>query len=352
MAGAVRPKMSRNRSDCDDDVSSSPFTWHPFLEITEARTAAREPARPDEEELVLIALLYALCLLILSHSAGIGPEASTDAEATGPRPTTITTAAAAGAAPRSASAGTASSSEATDPIPRIRITVLYDNHAFAPGLRSDWGFACLVEGWEKTVLFDTGRSGDILLKNMEALGVDPDDIDAVVLSHAHEDHTGGLPAILARKGDIAVYYPVSFSQGFARSAREAGATPIPVDAPCSLCPGLTVTAPLGTSTTEIGLVVDTAEGAALITGCAHPGIATMAKAAAELTDGSVLAVLGGFHLTHHSASQVETIIDELKQMGVSRCGPTHCTGDKATAQMKEAFGAGFIPIGVGATVEF
>ncbi len=148
-----------------------------------------------------------------------------------------------------------------------------------------------------------------------------------------------------------MYYPASFPEGFAREAREAGATPIPVEAPCAVCRHVTVTAPLGGSTEESGLVVDTAEGPVLITGCAHPGIATMTRAAAELGDGSVNAVLGGFHLTSRSVAQVAAVIDDLEQLGVRRCGPAHCTGAAATAQMMKAFGEGFIHMGVGAVVE-
>jgi 7,8-dihydropterin-6-yl-methyl-4-(beta-D-ribofuranosyl)aminobenzene 5'-phosphate synthase len=221
-----------------------------------------------------------------------------------------------------------------------------------PTLQSDWGFACLVSGPEKTVLFDTGSNPDILLSNMRALSIDPQHVDAVVLSHAHQDHTGGLFAILARKSDIGVYCPASFSEGFTDRVREVGATLIPVRAASTICPGLTVTAPMGSSPEEIGLVIDSAEGPVLLTGCAHPGVATMAQTAATLGHGSLYAVLGGFHLSSRSAAEVSAIIEDLKRLGVRRCGPAHCTGEAATAQMSRAFGNGFIAMGVGAVVEF
>jgi len=295
---------------------------------------------------VLIAVAYAFCLLMVSHLVGVVPASVAAGTADGAPITSTTPAVTGSTAPHAAS------EPAPDAAPPIRITVLYDNQSLRADLRSDWGFACLVEGGEKTVLFDTGSKPDILLGNMHALGVDPEDVDVVVLSHSHQDHTGGLSAILARHGDIAVYYPASFSEGFVRAVREAGATPIPVEAPSSVCPGLTATAPLGDSTEEIGLVVATAEGPVLITGCAHPGIATMARAAAQLGDGSLHAVLGGFHLTSRSTAQVEAIIGDLERLGVRRCGPAHCTGAAATAQMKKAFGDGFIRMGVGAVIEF
>jgi len=288
---------------------------------------------------VPIAWLYALCLLIVSHIFGIDP-ASVGSGPNDIAPTTATTQA---------------TGERADPgtLPTIRITVVYDNRSLRPDLHSDWGFACLVEGREKTVLFDTGSKSDILLENMEALGLGPGEIDTIVLSHAHQDHIGGLPAILARNAEVDVYYPAtSLSDTFVHSAEQAGATMIPVATSLTLCPGLTVTAPLGSDPQEIGLVLDTAEGGVLVTGCAHPGIANMAKAAAQLGDGSLHAVLGGFHLTSRSSAQVKTIIEDLERLGVRRCGPAHCTGAEATTQMEKAFGSGFIPMGVGAVVEF
>ena len=245
--------------------------------------------------------------------------------------------------------------------PQVLVTVLYDNHALRTDLRGDHGFACLVEGLGQTVLFDTGASGEILLANMEALGVDPRDIDAVVLSHAHSDHTGGLSALLAVDSGVVVYYPGALPPDLVRSVQAAGAVAVPVEAATSICPGLTMTAPLGGSVAESGLVIDSETGrtpeaapggAVLITGCAHPGVVAMAQAAADLSGGSLYAILGGFHLANASGAQVETIIAALERLGVQRCGPAHCTGDAATALMCRAFGAGFVDMGVGAVIRF
>lgn len=77
-------------------------------------------------------------------------------------------------------------------------------------------FSCLIEGLDKTILFDTGGNGDILLANMQRLGLDPEDVDAVVLSHIDADHTGGLGAFLARNPDVTVYMPESLPASFQR----------------------------------------------------------------------------------------------------------------------------------------
>ena len=92
----------------------------------------------------------------------------------------------------------------------LTVTIIYDNRVGAEGLKSAWGFACLVEGLEKTILFDTGGDGPTLLGNMAELGIKPRDVDVVVLSHAHWDHTGGLAAFLDVHSAVKVYLLESF----------------------------------------------------------------------------------------------------------------------------------------------
>jgi 7,8-dihydropterin-6-yl-methyl-4-(beta-D-ribofuranosyl)aminobenzene 5'-phosphate synthase len=74
----------------------------------------------------------------------------------------------------------------------ISITIVYDNNPYKKGLETAWGFSCIVRGTEKTILFDTGGDGSLLIRNMKALGIDPKEIDLIFLSHIHRDHVGGL----------------------------------------------------------------------------------------------------------------------------------------------------------------
>ena len=94
------------------------------------------------------------------------------------------------------------------------LTILYDNYRVEAALMTGWGFACLIKGLGKTILFDTGDSSPSLLHNMSALGVAPAQIDAVVLSHFHRDHCGGLSGFLENNSDVAVYLPDSFPGRF------------------------------------------------------------------------------------------------------------------------------------------
>jgi 7,8-dihydropterin-6-yl-methyl-4-(beta-D-ribofuranosyl)aminobenzene 5'-phosphate synthase len=61
-------------------------------------------------------------------------------------------------------------------VKKLRITVVYDNNPYKEGLTTSWGFACVIKGAEKTILFDTGGDSAVLLKNMKQLGIDPKEI--------------------------------------------------------------------------------------------------------------------------------------------------------------------------------
>ena len=85
-----------------------------------------------------------------------------------------------------------SGNNSTTPVSSLSISVVYDNNTYKEGLSEAWGFSCVLKGAEKTILFDTGEDGSILLSNMEKLGIHTKEIDLIVLSHFHDDHVGGL----------------------------------------------------------------------------------------------------------------------------------------------------------------
>ena len=78
----------------------------------------------------------------------------------------------------------------------MKLTIVYDNNAFDPRLKTAWGFSALVEYDGHTLLFDTGGDAPTLLENMDILEIDPAQIEKVVISHDHGDHTGGLEGLL------------------------------------------------------------------------------------------------------------------------------------------------------------
>ncbi|MGQ9851892.1 MAG: MBL fold metallo-hydrolase [Candidatus Oleimicrobiaceae bacterium] len=188
------------------------------------------------------------------------------------------------------------------------VTVVYDNNAYDPQLQTAWGFGCVIERDETTILFDTGGDGAILLSNMATLGIDPTDIDIAVLSHIHGDHTGGLGDLLATMGvRPTVYVPESFPTSFKRQI-QAITTLQKVSGPQEIRPGIYTTGQMGSGILEQALVVETPQGLVVITSCAHPGIVEMVRRAGQISKNGVYLVLGGFHLGGASRNHIAGII--------------------------------------------
>ena len=228
----------------------------------------------------------------------------------------------------------------------MNLTVVYDNNAYDPRLTTSWGFGCLITYGRHTILFDTGGDGKILTSNMQKLGLDPRAIDTVVLSHIHGDHTGGLESILAAGGRPTVYVPRSFPDSF-KTQVSALVEVREVSGPEEICAGVYTTGELGSGIREQALAVETAKGLIVITGCAHPGVDNMLRAAQGIRGDDVYLVLGGYHLGGASKSKIEGIIAALREMGVCKVAPCHCTGKQATAMFAERYGDDFIRCGVG-----
>jgi len=233
----------------------------------------------------------------------------------------------------------------------LRIFVLYDNTAHHPDCHADWGFSCLIEGTEKTILFDTGARGEILNANARALHVDLSRIDAIVISHPHLDHSGGLLTVLRTKTGLPVLVPFGSPSSLSETARSAGASIVTLEAPAPLGRDALVTGPAGGRIPEQALVIRRSQGIVVVAGCSHPGIVSIVEKAKELTGEKVLAVLGGFHLMSHTRQQVDGIVARFRALGVQRVGACHCTGEEAIDAFRKAYGTAFIEMGAGRLVE-
>lgn len=232
------------------------------------------------------------------------------------------------------------------------MVILYDNNRFDPNLKLAWGFSCLIRGAEKTILFDTGGDGPTLLGNMAKLRVDPAEVDVVVLSHIHGDHTGGLVAFLGKNSRVIVYLPGSFPLGFKRLIMDTGGHLEVVTKGCELFPCIFTTGELGGGLQEQALAVKTTEGLVVVTGCAHPGISNIVQKAIEATgEDEVYLAVGGFHLGSASLSRLQSIAGELRRLSVKKVAPCHCSGDNARELFRNIFDGDFIEAGVGTKIE-
>jgi 7,8-dihydropterin-6-yl-methyl-4-(beta-D-ribofuranosyl)aminobenzene 5'-phosphate synthase len=229
----------------------------------------------------------------------------------------------------------------------LTFTILYDNYTFNYDLESDWGFSCLIEGLDKTILFDTGTKGKVLLSNMKKMGKDPAKVDIVILSHIHQDHTGGMADFLDMNHDVQVFLPVSFPVEFKNMIRKKGAGIKEVSGPMEIMEGVKSTGEMGTAIIEQSLIIQTTKGNVIVTGCAHPWIADIVNKSAEISGRDIFLVMGGFHLLRTSENKVLEIIKEFKDMNIKYAGPTHCSGDRTIEIFKEQYGKNFITLGVG-----
>jgi len=232
------------------------------------------------------------------------------------------------------------------PTEALTITIIYDNNGFDQRLKSAWGFSALVEYHDHTLLFDTGDDGPTLLENMRILGIEPTQIESVMLSHGHADHTGGLGGLLEYGARPTVYVPPSFSSVFKKQVSEKTET-IEVTPGLSIAAGLFTTGEIGRSIPEQALIIQTEQGLVIVTGCAHPGIVEIVEQAQALLDGQVRLVLGGFHLGGKRGAEIDAIMMDFRRLEVQQVAPCHCTGDQAIAMFAAEYGEDFIQAGVG-----
>jgi len=217
----------------------------------------------------------------------------------------------------------------------MKITIIYDNETSRKDLIPDWGFACLVEAHGRTILFDTGAKGAILLENMKKLDIEPSSVGDVFISHAHWDHTGGLSDFLKENSNVRLYIPSSYSIP-PGSAREV----IVVKEPTKICEGVFSTGELqGSEQSPYGneieqsLVVNTDMGQVVIAGCSHPGVRMILEAAS--IHGKIHALIGGLHG-----------FNEFKRLkGIPVICATHCTQFKT--EIKSMYPDEYIEGGAG-----
>ncbi|MHC4334039.1 MAG: MBL fold metallo-hydrolase [Planctomycetota bacterium] len=232
---------------------------------------------------------------------------------------------------------------------KLTITVVYDSESSREGMEVGWGFSAVISGAQKTILFDTGRDASVL-DNMQKLAIEPGSIDVVVLSHIHADHTGGLDAFLEKNQRVVVYLPEVLPAEFKKRVAGQGARIVEVKGPIEICENVRSTGVLGRWVKEQGLVIRTEAGAVLLTGCAHPGEATMVAAAKRSGGEDLLLVMGGFHLEWSTRKKIEKVISQFKKLGVRHVAPAHCSGERARALFERHFGRACIKIGAGRVI--
>ena len=212
----------------------------------------------------------------------------------------------------------------------MKITIVYDNCSVLSDLRTGWGFSCLIESDHgPPILFDTGAQGADLLHNMRSLGIEPTQIGVIVISHGHGDHTGGLSDVLAVNRVAKIYVPAS------TRARIPGREVFLVTRSFQITEHVFSTGELAAM--EQSLVVITDKGVVAVTGCSHPGVAAILRAASS--HGKAYGIVGGLHGFRD--------LDQLEDL--SLVCPCHCTQYKR--ELAHRFREQYVECGAGLVLE-
>jgi len=235
----------------------------------------------------------------------------------------------------------------------VQFKIVGDNRVWDKRLKVSWGFSCLVG---KELLFDTDENEATLLFDMKTLGISPQDLTTIVISHDHYDHTGGLSGVLKENPRVKVYGLSNFSTSFKQRVRDFSAELIEKDEFSRIAPDIYLTGEMiasfgKNSLSEQSLIVKTGPGLVVITGCSHPGIARILEKVKNNLKEPIYLVLGGFHLMGKAEAMIEIIVKEFRELGVEKVAPTHCTGEEAIGLFREEYKENFLPVGVGKIIE-
>lgn len=264
----------------------------------------------------------------------------------------------------------------------MAITILVDDQA-GGGLTAEHGLALWIEVQGRHILFDTGQGG-ALLPNARVLGIDLATVDAIVLSHGHYDHAGGLASVLPLAASAQVYHhPAALKERY--SLKSVNATPVgmpdaslralaavagdrlhAVSKPTLLWPGIGVTGridrdqrfeqrggefsddPAGHRSDafddDMALWVVTPQGLLVFTGCGHAGLNnTVRQSLRQSSAGRLRMVVGGFHLGMADNDRIEKTAGMLASYEPCLVVPCHCTGERAVKALRGQLGDHLMP---------
>ena len=276
-------------------------------------------------------------------------------------------------------------------IKKLTITVLANNSVMKKGLRGEHGWSLLVKADGHTFLWDTGQ-GLTLEHNVKELGIDLSRVEAVLLSHGHYDHAGGLQTVLKHAPHAQIYcHPHTFNRKFRRQPggkgfRENGIPHFTRETLADACGGLQVsTEPFeiipgfwmsGEVPRDYGpemtrnfysdeactvpdhilddqsLFVETPNGTVVLLACSHAGVINILHAAGQVAGkDEVYAVVGGMHIFGERPGVSRPVLDELTRRKVQVLGPAHYISGRGDAELCVTFPGEFLDVVVGSTFE-
>ncbi|MGB9679188.1 MAG: MBL fold metallo-hydrolase [Thermoanaerobacteraceae bacterium] len=283
---------------------------------------------------------------------------------------------------------------------KLNITVLAeDSVLYESPYLGQHGVSFFVEAIgneQKNILIDVGQNTQALCYNMDLMGINPKEIDAILLTHCHYDHTQGVSEIikLIGKKDLPVIaHPDIFrlnfitdpflrhvgimKQDIKENIEESGGRLYLTKDPLEIMPGVMTTGevkrqtnfeevgiPLKTITSEgeikddlmnddISFIANVKDkGIVIITGCSHSGIINIVKQSLEYSkENKIYAIIGGFHLIEANQNKITKTINSLNEFDINMIYAGHCTGFKAQVELYNIFKDRFFPLSTGIKLE-
>jgi 7,8-dihydropterin-6-yl-methyl-4-(beta-D-ribofuranosyl)aminobenzene 5'-phosphate synthase len=280
-------------------------------------------------------------------------------------------------------------------VDRVKLTILVEDSDGQPNLVAKHGLSVLIEtasaDSKSRILMDTGPAPDVALHNANMMKLDIRSLNAIVISHGHYDHTGGLIQILKNIGrpTLVVAHPLAFAPKFSykpnlrfigtefdpESVRDAGGVCLIARNAVPIATGVMASGEIpretdfekveGFWTTSEGqflqdmitddqsVVINVREkGLVIISGCAHAGIINTVRNAEKMAGThEIYAIIGGFHLADANGKRIEATLHHLLRIQPKRLYPCHCTGSRAMNRFVESFGERVTPVRTGDIIE-
>ena len=240
---------------------------------------------------------------------------------------------------------------------KMKIITLIDNVVYDKYLTGEHGFSLLIEDGKEKILFDTGQSGNFIC-NAKILGIDISQVNSVVISHGHYDHTGGLLEFIKFNKKAKIYIKreafykkckdkefigISLNKSIIEEKIIYTGKEISLSENITIIPDIKIYNEIDTHfesmfindnnnyiqdkfEDEQFLLINNKKGLTIISGCSHRGISNIIKTATSKFNLPIDYVIGGFHLKNEKKQKVRNIINLLKDFKIKNIGVSHCTG--------------------------
>lgn len=272
----------------------------------------------------------------------------------------------------------------------LRFWILCDNDVRRAHILAEHGLSLWIEHNSTNILFDAGQT-DVWLKNARTLKISPETVSAVVLSHGHYDHCGGLPYFPFAESRAMVYAtPQAFQKKLSKKngafhdigmrwkpgdSKESEGRIASTEGRTEILPGVWTLADVGSYTAfesvpdsffterdgvrlpdrmddEQILVVKADEGLAVFSGCSHRGAVNCVEHVRRSFPGKrIRFFVAGMHLSEEGEDRIRQTADYFAQSEIEKLIPLHCTGIQAAAQMKRILGDRCILAGAGDRID-